>query len=134
MDLPGSSYLISLAVVSTTYVGLSALLVGLRQANGSHLTSYDAYFTHTFIEVGFIVTVSELVPSLIALYGWSPNVVWRLSSALAAIPILLFAAVLPSVAKAAASYATAVTLVLITSGLAYLLALRLIRPEIAQRD
>jgi hypothetical protein len=46
----------------------------------------------------------------------------------------LFAAVLPSVAQAAASYATAVALVLITSGLAYLLALRLIRPEIAQRD
>jgi hypothetical protein len=35
--------LISLAVVSTTYVGFSALLVGLRQAKGSHLTSCVAY-------------------------------------------------------------------------------------------
>ena len=75
MDLPGSSYLISLAVVSTTYVGFSALLVGLRQAKGSHLTSFDAYFTQTFIQV-----------------------------------------------------------VLISSGVAYLLALELIRPEIPQRD
>jgi hypothetical protein len=47
---------------------------------------------------------------------------------------LAVTAVLPSVAQAAASYATAVTLLLITSGLAYLLALRLIRPGIAQRD
>jgi hypothetical protein len=166
MDLPGTTYLISLAVVSTTYVGFSALLVGLRQAKGSHLTSYDAYFTHSFIEIGFIVTVSGLVPSLLALYGWSPSVVWRLSSALAAIPILLFAATLPkrrrvatgmpvpvfvrilvsiqgasgmalvvtaalpSLAQAAAIYATALTLVLITSGLAYLIALRLIRPDV----
>ena len=49
MDLPGSSYLLNLAIVSTTYVGFSALLVGLRQAKGSHLTAFDAYFTQTFI-------------------------------------------------------------------------------------
>ena len=101
MDLPGSSYLLSLAVVSTTYVGFSALLVGLRQAKGSRLTSYDAYFTHTFIEVGFIVTVGGLVPSLIALYGLPASVVWRLSSALSAIPILLFAVTLPRRRRAA---------------------------------
>src|SRR5215470_14010468 len=65
MDLPSSSYLSLLAVVSTTYVGFAALLVGLRQAKGSHLTSYDAYFTLTFIQLGFIVTFSGLLPSLI---------------------------------------------------------------------
>jgi hypothetical protein len=43
-------------------------------------------------------------------------------------------AILPSLAQAGAIYATAVTLVLISSGVAYLLALELIRPEIAQRD
>lgn len=170
MDLPGSSYLISLSVVSTTYVGFSALLVGLRQAKGSRLTSYDAYFTQTFIQIGFIVTVSGLVPSLVALWGWSPSVVWRVSSGLAAVPILSFAislparrraatgmpvpvpvkilisiqgaagivlavsAMLPSLAQAGAIYATAVTAVLVSSGVGYLFALELIRPEIAQRD
>ena len=170
MDLPGSSYLLNLAIVSTTYVGFSALLVGLRQAKGSHLTAFDAYFTQTFIQVGFIVTVSGLVPSLIALWGWSPSVVWRVSSAIAAVPILSFAitlparrraatgmpvpvfvrilisiqaaagtalavsAMVPSLAQAGAIYATAVTLVLISSGVAYVLALELILPEIAQRD
>jgi hypothetical protein len=46
--------------------------------------------------VGFIVTVSGLVPSLVALRGWSPSVVWRVSSALAAVPILSFAITLPA--------------------------------------
>src|SRR5215467_1724973 len=96
MDLPSSSYLYSLAVVSTTYVGFSALLVGLRQAKGSRLTRYDAYFTLTFIQVGFIVTVSGLVPSLVALYGGSAKIVWRIASVTAAIPILWFAASLPA--------------------------------------
>ena len=52
MDLPGSSYLITLAVVSTTYVGFSALLVGCVKRRGVSLTSYDAYFTQTFIQLG----------------------------------------------------------------------------------
>ena len=101
MDLPSSSYLYSLAVVSTTYVGFSALLVGLRQAKGSRLTSYDAYFTLTFIQVGFIVTVSGLIPSLVALYGGSPRTVWRIASVIAAIPILWFAVSLPARRRAA---------------------------------
>ena len=168
MDLPSSSYLYSLAVVSTTYVGFSALLVGLRQAKGSRLTNYDAYFTLTFIQVGFIVTVSGLAPSLIALYGGSPKTVWRIASATAAIPILWFAMSLParrraatgmpvpqfvrvlvsiqavagmglllnaafsSTALAGAIYSTAVTLVLVSSGLAYLLALKRIGPGVEE--
>lgn len=166
MDLPSSSYLYSLAVVSTTYVGFSALLVGLRQAKGSRLTKNDAYFTLTFIQVGFIVTVSGLIPSLVALYGGSLQTVWRIASLAAAVPILWFAASLParrraatgmpipgfvkvivvvqvvaglslllnavfsSRAQAGAIYSTAVTLVLVSSGLAYLLALKRLRPDV----
>ena len=47
---------------------------------------------------------------------------------------LAMSAMVPSLAQAGAIYATAVTLVLISSGVAYVLALELIRPEIAQRD
>src|SRR5262249_28600438 len=116
---------------------------------------------------GFIVTVTGLVPPLVALYRLPPNVAWRISSLLGAFPILWFVLSLParrraatgmpvpsfimvilviqaaagcallvnavfsSVAQAGAIYATAVSLVLVTSGAAYLLALGLIRPEIA---
>src|SRR5262249_27603326 len=163
MDLPGSSYLYSLSVVSTTYVGFSALLVGLRQAKGDRLTSYDAYFTLTFIQIGFIVTIGSLMPPLIALYGWPTTVVWRVASLITAIPILWFVVTVPRRRRAAtglpvprfiaiilmiqgaaggallfrafvsglaepgAIYATAMTLVLASSAVAYILALELIR-------
>jgi hypothetical protein len=168
MDLPGATYLFTLAVVSTTYVGFAALLVGLRQAKGSRLTSYDAYFTLTFIQLGFIVTISGLMPSLVVLYGWPLSIVWRISSVFAAIPVLWFVWRLPgrrraatgmpvpvivrtlltiqaatavmllvngaiTLEKAGAIYATAVTVVLVSSGVAYLVALQVIRPEIGSR-
>jgi hypothetical protein len=122
-------------VVSTTYVGFSALLVGLRQAKGSRLTSCDAYFTQTFIQIGFIVTVSGLVPSLVALWGWSPSVVWRVSRGLAAVPILSFAISLPARRRAATGMPVPVPVkILISIQGAAGIVLELIRPEIAQRD
>ncbi len=169
MDVQASSYLATLAMVATTFVGFAALLVGLRQARGSQLTSYDAYFTLSYIQLGFVVTVDSLLPPLIALYGWPAGVVWRVSSAISAIPILIFAATLPARRRAAtgmsvprlikvvltiqglagvvllvsaaikletvaAVYATAVTVVLVCAGVAYLFALQVIRPEITRRD
>src|SRR5262249_46867414 len=170
MDLPGSAYLYSLSVVSTTYVGFSALLVGLRQAKGDRLTAYDAYFTLTFIQIGFIVTICSLLPPLIGLYGCPVNVVWRIASVIAAVPILWFVASVPSPRHAAtgmpvprfirlipvlqgaagvamlvsamtshlvepgAIYATAMTVILASSAVAYILALELIRPKIEERD
>src|SRR5262249_11695511 len=101
MNLPGSAYLATLSIVATTYVGFAALLVGMRQAKGSQLTAYDAYFTLTFIQLGFIVTVSGLLPPLVSMYGWSVGVVWRVSSVLAAFPILWFVWRLPARRRAA---------------------------------
>ena len=46
---------------------------------------------------------------------------------------LLFNAAFPSLAQAGAIYATAVTAVLVSSGLAYLLAVERLRPEIDGR-
>ena len=95
MDLPTSSYLFSLAMVSTTYVGFAALLVGVRQAKGGALTKYDAYFTEAFIQLGFIVAACGFMPPLVALYGVPASVVWRVSGVLAATAILLFVVTVP---------------------------------------
>jgi hypothetical protein len=165
MDVQTSSYLATLAMVATTFVGFAALLVGLRQAKGSRLTSYDAYFTVSYIELGFLVTVASLMPQLVALFGWPPSLVWRVSSVISAIPILLFVARVPARRRAAtgmsvprpikvvlaiqglagvvllltalvppqaqgAVYATAVTVVLVCAGIAYLVALQVIRPGV----
>jgi hypothetical protein len=168
MDVHTSSYLATLAMVATTFVGFASLLVGLRQAKGSLLTSYDAYFTVSYIELGFLVTVASLIPPLVALFGWPASLVWRVSSVLSAIPILLFVVRVPARRRAAtgkslprqikvvlaiqglagvvlllaaavqpqahgAVYATAVTVVLVCAGIAYLIALQVIRPGIEEK-
>jgi hypothetical protein len=169
VELPGSAYLYALAMVSITFVGFSALLIVMRQARGRRPTSYDTYFTLSFIQVGFIVTASGLVPPALALYDWPAGVVWRVSSAIVAIPILLFVSRVPARRRAAtgtgvpafvtvllwvqaatatalllnaavglprpgAIYDSAVTVVLFSSGVAYLFALTVILPEFGESE
>src|SRR5690348_14694308 len=100
-ELPGSSYLFALATVSITFVGFSALLVVIRQGMGGRLKEYDIYFTLSFVQIGFIVTGSSLVPPLLWLYEWPVAVVWRLASAIIALPVLWFVATVPRRRRAA---------------------------------
>jgi hypothetical protein len=169
VELPGSIYLYALATVSITFVGFSALLIVFRQSMGGELTRYDTYFTLSFIQAGFIVTAGALVPPLLALFEWSHDVVWRISSTVIAIPILWFVVSVPARRRAAtrrpvpafvwallsvqaaaalalvlraagrldapagAVYALAITAMLFASGIAYLLALSVILPELTNR-
>jgi hypothetical protein len=103
MEPSGSTYLYALAAVSITFVGFSALLVIFRQARGEAMTRYESYFVLSFIQPGFIVTGGSLVPSVFALYGLPAPTVWRVSSAVMAIPILLFVATLPARRRVATS-------------------------------
>ena len=96
MELPGTGYLYTLATVSITFVGFSALLFIYRQTVGSEVTRYDSYFLLSFIQPGFIVTGGALLPPLFALCDLSPVAVWRLASILAAFTILLFVLTVPS--------------------------------------
>lgn len=101
MDPSGSAYLYALAAVSVTFVGFSALLLIFRQARGDVMTRYESYFMLSFIQPGFIVTAGSLVPSVLALYGLPALTVWRVSSTIMAIPIVLFVATLPGRRRAA---------------------------------
>src|SRR5262245_54475695 len=101
VELPGSSYLYTLSMVSITFVGFSALLVVMRQAKGGGLTNYDTYFTLSFIQIGFLVTASGLVPPVFASFDWSATVVWHVSSTVVALPILWFVARVPARRRAA---------------------------------
>jgi hypothetical protein len=159
MDLPGSAYLYTVATVSVTFVGFSALAMLCRQPVGTGITSYDSFFTIIFMQTGFMVTAGALLPPLLALYELSPDFVWRWSSAITAIPIFLFVFTFPGrrrkatsrsasafvwmllllqlisglylvfnaignpVRTGGAAYAVAMTAMLFTSVLAYLLAL-----------
>jgi hypothetical protein len=170
VELPDSFFLYTLATVSITFVGFSALLIVIRQSIGGQPTRYDTYFTLSFIQVGFIITASAFVPPLLSLYGWPHDTIWRVSSGAVAILILWFVASVPGRRRAAtgkptptfirallavqataalalllcaggmfgdrkaAVYATAMTAMLFSSGVAYLLALGVMLPEILHRS
>jgi len=160
-------YLYALATIAVTFVGFSTLLIVFRQTIGGKLTPYDVYFVLSFMQSGFLVATGALLPPLIALYGLAPENVWRLASAIIAVPYLFFVASVPGrrrratgtsvplfiaiplgcqalavlafalealgwlVPPTAAPFATALTVLLITSGLAFLGALHVILPGLA---
>ena len=101
MELPGANYLYTLATISVTFVGFSALLLVFRETIGGKMTRYDSYFTLSFMQAGFIVTAGGLLPHLLAFYGMSETSVWRAASAIMAIPIFLFVANTPRRRRAA---------------------------------
>jgi hypothetical protein len=101
MEIPGSVYLYTLATVSITFVGFSALLMIFRQTIGGAMTRYDAFFTLSFIQTGFIVTAGSMLPQLLALFEWSHGAVWRVSSTILAMTILSFVATFPARRRAA---------------------------------
>lgn len=169
MELSGSMYLFALATVSITFVGFSSLLIVFRQTIGGELTRHDTYFTLSFIQIGFVVTAGSLLPPLLALYPWSHESVWRVSSAVLALVILWLVGRVPARRRAAtgrsmpplvlilhgihgvsalalllctfgilspgaAVYASVMTAVLFSSGIAYLLALAVLLPDLAKRQ
>jgi hypothetical protein len=80
MELPGSSYLLNLAVIAITFAGFSTIAFVFRQAQGSGLSKDEILFISTFIQGGLLTTVFPLLPSLLALLGIAPAWIWRLSS------------------------------------------------------
>ena len=101
MELPGSAYLYTLASISVTFVGFSALLLVFRQASERKMTGYESYFMLTFMQSGFIVAAGALLPPLLALYGLAGATVWRISSVIMAILILAFVVTVPGRRRAA---------------------------------
>src|SRR5215813_15224253 len=166
MELAGENYLYALATISVTFVGFSALLLVFRETIGGKMTSYDSYFTLSFMQAGFIVTAGGLLPQLLAFYEMPHTSVWRASSLIMAILIFVFVSTTPSRRRAAtnepvplyvglllllqflagaylllnaigwpasphlAPFALALTVMLFTTGIAYLIALsRALRRE-----
>ncbi len=96
MELSGTAYLYTLATLAVTFVGFSALVILLRQAFGGALSDLEILITRIFIQLGFIVTAGALLPPLLALFGLTSTVVWRLCSLITAIPSFVFAVTYPS--------------------------------------
>ena len=95
MEIQGAAYLNTLATLSITFVGFSALLIFFRQTAGGGLSKYDNYFVITFIQTGFIVTIGSIIPQIVFAFGMAEALAWRISSGVIAIPLLVFVVTLP---------------------------------------
>ena len=80
MELPGSSYLLNLAVISITFVAFSTIVVVFRETQGAGLVEYEVVLLRMYLVSGLEVTVFSLLPPLLGLFGIAPLWVWRVSS------------------------------------------------------
>jgi hypothetical protein len=80
MELSGTNYLLTLAVISITFVAFSTIVVVFREAQGAGLVEYEVVLLRMFLVSGLEATVFSLMPPLLGLFGIAPLWVWRVSS------------------------------------------------------
>src|SRR5580692_6906140 len=88
MEVKGATLLFTLAGLMITFAGFSALLFVVRQAAGARLSLLDRYLAKTVMTHIFVLTGAALLPALFALYDIPEKWIWRISSALFALPML----------------------------------------------
>ena len=88
MELTGTSFLYTLAGLTITFAGFSALLLGIRQAAGGQSSSLDRYLAKTGLTQLFTLAAAALLPALLSLYGVPEMWLWRVSAVLFAVPTL----------------------------------------------
>jgi hypothetical protein len=93
MELPGATFLYTLATVSITFVGFSTLFILIRQALGKTMSKFDILLTKNFLQLGFMVTFGSLLAPLLDLL--QVGNVWRIASAISAVPALVFVLTYP---------------------------------------
>lgn len=106
MELPGSEYYYTLAQLSVTFVGLSTIAIVLRQTFGGDMSRLDILITRIFIQLGFIVVAGAMMPPLLYMFDWPDQLIWRVSSLVAAVPAFMFAVTYPSRRQAASGVPT----------------------------
>ena len=106
MSQLGTTYLLTLAALSVTFVGFSGLVIMLRQTLGGDMSRLDVLITRIFIQLGFIVAGAALLPELMALFAVPEELIWRTASAAAALPALLFGLTYDTRRRAASGLAT----------------------------
>jgi hypothetical protein len=96
MELLEASYLDTVAILGTTFIGFSAIVMLLRQTLGRKLRPFDVLFAHVYMEFGLLISAGALLPPLLAFWHLAPTTVWRLSGALIGVPLLAMAVTYPA--------------------------------------
>jgi hypothetical protein len=88
MDLPGTTYLLSLATISITFVAFSTIVVVFRQSQGAGLAEYEMVLLRLYVISGLEATIFSLLPPLLGLFDMTPVWIWRLSSLVFAVVLI----------------------------------------------
>jgi hypothetical protein len=88
VEIKGAVLLYTMAGLMVTFAGFSALLLGIRQAAGAHVSVLDRYLAKTVLTHVFVLTGGALLPPLLALFDVSEGWVWRVSALLFGLPLL----------------------------------------------
>jgi hypothetical protein len=89
VEVKGAALLYTLAGLSVTFAGFSALLLAIRQTAGARLSLLDRSIARTVLIHLFMLTGGAVLPPVLALYGLSESLIWRISAALFVVPMLL---------------------------------------------
>jgi hypothetical protein len=89
IELPGSTYLYALAFLAIALVGFSSIVAAIRQTGGSRLSKIQVFLTRSYIEHGLLVVGLSILPMFLNLFGLPYVFMWRLSSLLAAILLVI---------------------------------------------
>jgi hypothetical protein len=93
MELPGAIYLYTLATLAMTFIGFSAIVLIVRRQKLSRL---DVLIARVYMGFGLMISASALLPPLLMTWKLSPPTIWRVSSALACLPPLVYALTYPA--------------------------------------
>ncbi len=88
VELKDAGLLYTLAGLTVTFAGFSALLLLIRQGIGARLTALDRLITRTVVGNLFVLTAGALLPALLALYGIPEAWVWKASALIFGLPLL----------------------------------------------
>ena len=96
-----SGYLYAMAAVGMSFAGLSVLTMILGQMLGGQMNKFDGFVARSWVQLGFMITLGSILPPLLALFGVSTPVVWRISSGLMAVILGWWALTFPRRRRAA---------------------------------
>jgi hypothetical protein len=96
MELPGTAYLFTMAMLAMTFIGFSAIVMLLRQTLHGKLSRLDLMIAQSYMEFGLMISLGAMLPPLVSFWEVSPAIIWRVSSGLLAACALLFAFTYPA--------------------------------------
>ena len=93
VDTAAFDYLLRLAALSIAFVGFATIVVTLRRGLGGELSPFHMLLVRIYIEIGLIVAIGSLLPSLLNLFALPSPLLWQIPSAIGGTiaPVLLIA-------------------------------------------